>query len=188
MTGKVRCAWVTADPIYIRYHDDEWGNLDRFTDDIYLFEMLTLEGAQAGLSWLTILKRREEYRKAFHQFQPEIVAAMTESDIEKLMQNEGIIRNLRKIKSVRQNAACVLELQKEYGSFHAFLWQFMDGEPLINYWQDESEVPTQTDVSVSLAKTLKKRGFTFVGPVICYSFLQAVGLIQDHTADCYLGE
>lgn len=185
---KSRCAWVTKDPLYIRYHDEEWGQLDRFTDDDYLFEMLTLEGAQAGLSWLTILKRREHYREAFLHFRPEAVAAMGAADVEKLMQNEGLIRNRRKITSTIQNAACVLEVQQEYGSFHAFLWAFMGEKQLTNHWQDESEVPAKTELSEQLSKTLKKRGFAFVGPVICYSFLQAVGLIQDHTVDCFLGK
>src|SRR5699024_2752714 len=184
--GQQRCEWVTNDPLSIRYHDEEWGNLDHFRNDIYLFEMLTLEGAQAGLSWMTILKKRDNYRKAFCGFDIEKVAAFTEADVEQLKQNEGIIRNQRKIKSTITNARAVLEMQRIYGSFHAYLWDFMDGEPIVNQWTTYKEVPASTPLSKDLSKALKKQGFSFVGPVICYSFLQATGLIQDHTTNCFL--
>lgn len=188
MKVKTRCEWVTEDPIYIEYHDNEWGSMERFSNDNYLFEMLVLEGAQAGLSWLTILKRRENYRQAFQGFIPKVAAAFGEADVARLMQNKGIIRNERKIRSAIQNARAVLHVQKEFGSFHAFLLNFMGGEPLINQWQSHEEVPAATELSKGLSRTLKKRGFTFVGPVICYSFLQAVGLVQDHAAQCFLSK
>lgn len=181
-----RCAWVTSEPIYQTYHDEEWGNLKRFQDDHYLFEMITLEGAQAGLSWITILKRREHYREAFAQFDPEKVAAFTEEQIEQLMNNEGIIRNRRKIESTIRNAQAFLKVQAEYGSFHQFLWQFFGEKQVNNHWQTDEEVPAQTNDSLKLSKALKKRGFTFVGPIICYSFMQAVGLVNDHTKQCFL--
>jgi DNA-3-methyladenine glycosylase I len=188
MTDKPRCEWVSADPIYITYHDEEWGNMDRFHNDNYLFEMLVLEGAQAGLSWLTILKRRENYREAFRGFDPILVANFGEKEVEALLQNEGIIRNRRKIESASQNAKAVIRLQKEFGSFHAFLWDFIDEKPIINHWEKHADVPAATALSTGLSRELKKRGFSFVGPVICYSFLQAVGLVQDHTAQCFLGK
>ncbi len=181
-----RCAWVTSEPIYQTYHDEEWGNLQRFHDDQYLFEMLTLEGAQAGLSWITILKRREHYREAFTQFDPEKVAVFTDAQVEQLMNNAGIIRNRRKIESTIHNAQAFLKVQAEYGSFHQFLWQFFGKEQVNNHWQTDEEVPAQTNDSLKLSKALKKRGFTFVGPIICYSFMQAVGLVDDHTKQCFL--
>lgn len=183
---KKRCTWVTKDPIYIQYHDEEWGNLENFRDDHYLFEMLTLEGAQAGLSWLTILKRRNEYRKAFASFDPEEVAEFGEEEVTDLMQNEGIIRNERKIRSTIKNAKAFLEVQQEFGNFHTFLWNFIKGKPVVNFWQRHGDVPASNELSKSLSKQLKKRGFSFVGPVICYSYLQAIGLIQDHTQECFL--
>jgi len=185
-TSVTRCGWVTDDSIYIKYHDEEWGNMRRFHDDNYLFEMLTLEGAQAGLSWITILKRREAYREAFHYFNPEKVALYTEKQVEALMQNEGIIRNKRKIMSTIYNAQALLNVQKEFGSFHQFLWDFFNQRPIINYWKTDEEVPASTKESVRLSKALKSRGFSFVGPVICYSFMQAVGIVDDHTMECFL--
>jgi|SRR5690625_3780488 len=185
--NKNRCAWVTTDPIYIKYHDEEWGNFNQFNNDHYLFEMLTLEGAQAGLSWITILKRRENYRKAFAQFNPEKVSAFGMKEIERLMNDEGIIRNRRKIESAIQNAKAFLEVQTEYGSFHSFLKSlFYRDIPIINQWELHEEVPAQTKESIMLSKTLRKKGFTFIGPVICYSFMQAVGIVDDHTRDCWL--
>lgn len=181
-----RCAWVTEDPLSIQYHDNEWGRLEKFENDDYLFEMLVLEGAQAGLSWMTILKRREAYRAAFEQFDPQKVAAFDETKVENLLQNEGIIRNKQKIRSAVNNARAFLNVQDEYGSFHAFLWQFAGKKQTINEWKTHAEIPTSNSLSTALAKDLKRRGFSFVGPVICYAYLQAIGIIQDHTAECFL--
>ena len=182
---KVRCDWVLDNELSRKYHDEEWGNLDRFQDDDYLFEMLTLEGAQAGLSWQTILNRRKHYREAFDQFKPEVVARYDETKIRELLQNEGIIRNRKKIEATIQNARAFLQVQEEYGSFHQFLWDFMDGKPIVNEWKFSHEIPASNDLSDKLSKLLKKRNFSFVGPVICYSFLQAIGLINDHTIYCF---
>lgn len=184
--NKTRCHWVTDDPLYIRYHDEEWGRFASFFDDRYLFEMLTLEGAQAGLSWLTILKRRPHYRRAFCRFDPESVAQFTETDIERLMADEGIIRNRRKILSTIANSKAILQLQAEFGSFHTFLWDFFEYKRTINHWQTDGEVPAHTPASQALSKALKKRGFSFVGPIICYSFMQAVGLVDDHLQTCFV--
>lgn len=183
---KNRCEWVTDDPLYIKYHDQEWGDLEKFRNDQYLFEMLTLEGAQAGLSWITILKRRENYREAFDQFDPLIVASYTEEKIKQLLNNKGIIRNKRKIESTVNNAKAFVNIQEEWGSFHVYLWEFFGGKQIINHWKSHNEVPASTKESEKLSKELRKRGFSFVGPVICYSFMQAVGLVNDHTVDCYL--
>lgn len=179
-----RCAWVTENQIYIDYHDHEWGRPTY--DDRKLFEMLCLEGAQAGLSWITILKRRTNYREAFSNFDPEEVSMFTESDIQALLQNEGIIRNRRKIRSVVQNANHFLEIQREFGSFSEYIWQFIGGQPILNNWGTHEEVPSQTTESIEMSKALKKRGFSFVGPTILYAFMQATGMVNDHTADCYL--
>lgn len=184
--SKIRCAWVTDDPVYVQYHDEEWGNMERFLDDHYLFEMITLEGAQAGLSWITILKRRTHYREAFAYFDPEIVAAYDTEQMERLLHNEGLIRNKRKMMSTINNAQAILEMQKEFGSFHHFLWEFVGKRPIINHWETKEEVPASSALSAHLSKELKERGFTFVGPVICYSFMQAIGLIHDHTTNCFL--
>lgn len=181
-----RCSWVTEDPIYKEYHDEEWGNIEHFKNDHYLFEMLTLEGAQAGLSWLTILKRRENYRAAFAQFDPAKVALYEDDRLNRLMNNKGIIRNRRKIVSTIQNAKVLLQVQQEYGSFHAFLWNFAGEQQMNTHPQVDSDVPASTEESLRLSKTLKKHGFSFVGPIICYSFMQAVGLVNDHTAECFL--
>lgn len=183
---KQRCAWVTKDPLYEIYHDEEWGNMERFFNDAYLFEMITLEGAQAGLSWITILKRRENYRKAFAHFDIATVATYTEEDVNKLLKNEGIIRNERKIRATIQNAQAILYIQEEFGSFHQYIWTFVGEKSIVNDWKDSSKVPASSTLSTKLSKDLKKRGFSFVGPVICYSFLQAVGIIQDHTKQCFL--
>lgn len=179
---------MTEDPIYIQYHDEEWGNMNRFQDDDYLFEMLILEGAQAGLSWITILKRRENYREAFCEFNPKKVASFTEEQMNELMNNEGIIRNKRKITSTIKNARAFLEVQKECGTFHEFLWEFFNEQQIVNHWKTHEEVPASTEESTRLSKALKKRGFSFVGPVICYSFMQAVGLVDDHITGCFLYE
>ncbi|MEI3604159.1 DNA-3-methyladenine glycosylase I [Pseudogracilibacillus sp. SE30717A] len=183
---KERCKWVTNDPLYIKYHDEEWGNMDRFNDDRYLFEMLLLEGAQAGLSWITILKRRENYRHAFDNFDPKIIATYTSDKKGALLEDKGIIRNKRKIESAIRNAKAFLQVQEEYGSFHAFLWEIVGRRQIINHWEYHEEVPAKSVESEKLSKELKKRDFSFVGPVICYSFMQAVGLINDHTKSCFL--
>ncbi|WP_330949361.1 DNA-3-methyladenine glycosylase I [Virgibacillus sp. MG-45] len=181
---KKRCAWVTGEPVYIAYHDEEWGRPQY--DDQKLFEMLCLEGAQAGLNWLTILKRREAYREAFANFDPSIVCNYSAKKEDTLMQNAGIIRNKRKIHSVVQNANAFFNVQAEFGSFHAYIWQFVGGEPIVNHWKNIHDVPTSTKASTEMSKDLKKRGFSFVGPTICYAFMQATGMVNDHTDDCYL--
>lgn len=183
---KKRCGWVTEDPVYIQYHDEEWGDFSRFNNDHYLFEMLTLEGAQAGLSWITILKRRENYREAFDLFDPEIISRYTDAKKQELLNNEGIIRNRLKIESTINNAKAFLNIQEEYGSFHAFLWNFVGEKRIVNHFETDEEVPASTKESERLSKELRKRGFSFAGPVICYSFMQAVGLVNDHTANCFL--
>lgn len=183
---KVRCRWVTDDPQYRQYHDEEWGRFDSFFDDRYLFEMLTLEGAQAGLSWLTILKRREHYRRAFCNFDVERVAQFTEADVERLVKDDRIIRHRLKINSTIQNSKAILQIQAEFGSFHHFLWNFFDENQTINNWKTDDDVPAQTKQSENLSEELKRRGFSFVGPVICYSFMQAVGLVDDHVQDCFI--
>ncbi len=185
--GKSRCAWVTADDIYIEYHDKEWGDFGSFHNDHYLFEMITLEGAQAGLSWIAILKRRENYRKAFAQFDPEKVSKLTEDDIERLMTNKGIIRNRRKIESTIKNAQAFVKIQQQFGSFYEYLLTLFSQElPIINHWRTNEDVPAMTTDSEKLSKELKKHGFSFVGPTICYSFMQAVGMVNDHTKNCWL--
>lgn len=180
---KTRCDWVTADPLYIAYHDEEWGV--PVHDDRKLFEMLILEGAQAGLSWITILRRREAYQKAFDQFEPEIVAAYSDDKIEELMQNAGIIRNRLKIKATVENAKAFLRIQEEFGSFDSYIWKFTEGEPMLNHWPSREEVPTKTKESDAMSKDLKKRGFKFVGSTICYAYMEATGMVQDHTIGCF---
>src|SRR5699024_12343033 len=170
-----RCAWVTEDPLSIQYHDNEWGRLEQFENAHYLFEMLVLEGAQAGLSWMTILKRREAYRAAFEQFDPQKVAAFDEANVENLLQNEGIIRNKQKIRSAVNNARAFLNVQDDFGRFHAFLWQFAGEQQIINEWKTHAEVPTANSLSTALAKDVKRRGFSFVGPGVRYAYLRAVG-------------
>src|SRR5690625_3946831 len=184
---KPRCAWVTSDEFYIDYHDREWGSFDQFHDEHYLFEMLSLEGAQAGLSWITILKRRESYRNAFAQFDPIKVSQFSEVDVEMLMNNEGIIRNRSKIESTIQNAKNFLKIQNQYGSFHEYLLTIFEQKlPIINHWETYHNVPAWTEQSKMLSKELKRQGFSFVGPTICYSFMQAVGIVNDHTTNCWL--
>jgi len=180
---KKRCAWSTEDPLYIAYHDDEWGL--PLHDDRLLFEFLVLEGAQAGLSWITILKKRENYRKAFDNFDCETVASYTEKDITRLMADSGIVRNRRKIESAIKNAQGVLKIQKEFGSLDTYLWGFVNGQPIQNEWKSMAELPAKTELSEKMSKDLKKRGFNFVGPTICYAFMQAIGMVNDHTTDCF---
>ena len=179
-----RCEWAAGQfEEYIRYHDEEWGV--PVHDDKTHFEFLILEGAQAGLSWSTILKRREGYRSAFAGFDPEKVATFDEQKIEELLQFEGIIRNRLKVRSAVTNAQKFLEIQEEFGSFDAYIWQFVDGKPVINRWITLNEVPVTTRESDSVSKDLKKRGFKFVGSTIMYAHMQACGLVNDHTTDCF---
>lgn len=182
-TDKKRCGWVSSDPLYVDYHDREWGVPLR--DDRGLFEMLILEGAQAGLSWITILKKRENYRRAFDGFEVEKVARYDARKKRTLMNDAGIVRNRLKIESTIGNARAFLEVVDEYGSFSNYLWDFVDGKPIVNRWRKLADVPASTDESDALSKALKKRGFKFVGTTICYSFMQAVGMINDHTLDCF---
>ncbi len=167
----------------LAYHDEEWGVPSH--DDRHLFEMLTLEGAQAGLSWSTILQKREGYRRLFAGFDPTAVAGFTARDIERLLQDAAIVRNRLKVESTVVNAARVLQVQKEVGSLDAYLWGFVDGEPIVDRRQALAELPAETELSGALSKDLKKRGFRFVGPTVCYAFMQAVGLVNDHTVDCF---
>jgi DNA-3-methyladenine glycosylase I len=178
-----RCAWVPdGDDLYAAYHDDEWGVPQR--DDRALYELLTLEGAQAGLSWSTILRKREGYRRAFAGFDPEAVVRFDRARIEELLQDAGIVRNRLKVESAVENAGRVLEVQEELGSFSALLWDFVDGQPLIGGWTTLAELPAETPVSKAMSKELKRRGFRFVGPTVCYAFMQAAGLVNDHVVSC----
>lgn len=183
LPNKIRCQWVTDDPIYIDYHDNEWGI--PIYDDRLLFEFLILEGAQAGLSWLTILKRRENYRKAFDHFDAEKIAGYNKAKCEKLLQNDGIIRNRLKIQSVVTNAKAFLAVQKEFGSFSNYIWQFVGGKPLNSKLKNLKQIPTKTEISDKMSKDLKRRGFKFVGSTICYAFMQAVGMVNDHVKHCW---
>ncbi|MGB9095395.1 DNA-3-methyladenine glycosylase I [Erwinia sp.] len=178
-----RCGWVSQDPIYLAYHDTEWGI--PITDQRELFEMLCLEGQMAGLSWLTVLKKRENYRKAFHQFDPQAVALMDEEDVERLMQDSGIIRHRGKISAIIANARALLAMEAQGEAFTAFIWRFVDNEPKIHRHADYRSAPTFSPASDALSKTLKKKGFKFVGTTTCYSFMQACGLINDHVTDCF---
>lgn len=185
MKNLTRCFWVTDDPIYINYHDNEWGK--PIYDDRLLFEFLILEGAQAGLSWITILKKREHYRRVFANFDAAKIARFTYAKIEKLLLDPGIIRNRLKIQSTITNARAFLKLLDET-SFSDYLWQFVDGKPIKNRPKKREDIPTKTVISDALSKDLKKRGFKFVGSTICYAFMQAVGMVDDHTKDCFCGK
>jgi DNA-3-methyladenine glycosylase I len=178
-----RCAWVGDDPLYRAYHDNEWGV--PVHDDNHLFEFLTLEGAQAGLSWLTILRKRSGYRDAFAGFDPEVVARFDESKVAELLANPGIVRNRLKVESTITNARAFLAVQQEFGSFDAYQWRFVDGRPIRNAWKTIGEVPASTPVSDAMSRDLKQRGFRFVGSTICYAHMQAVGMVNDHTVDCF---
>ncbi len=178
-----RCEWSGSDPLYIAYHDREWGV--PVHDDRLLFEFLILEGAQAGLSWLTILKKRDAYRAAFHDFDCERIARYSEKEIERLMGDAGIVRNRLKIKSVIRNARGVLKIRDEFGSLDSYFWRYVDGVPLQNSCRAMSDLPAKTALSETISRDLKKRGFNFVGPTICYAFMQAVGMVNDHTTDCF---
>lgn len=182
--GKKRCfGGKPGKEFYAEYHDNEWGIPSH--DDRHLFEMLSLEGAQAGLSWEIVLKKREGYRKAFHDFNAQLISVMTDRDLNALLTNPEIIRNRLKIDSVRKNASVFLEIQKEFGSFDAYVWGFVKGRPLINNWKHFKEVPSKTPESDALSKDLKKRGMSFVGSTIIYAFMQAVGLVNDHLTECW---
>ncbi|MDX1357468.1 MAG: DNA-3-methyladenine glycosylase I [Clostridia bacterium] len=184
MDNKVRCRWVENQPeIYIKYHDFEWGV--PVHDDRLLFAKLVLDGAQAGLSWLTILKRRDGYYKAFDGFDIKAVAGYDEKKVRELMNDPGIIRNRQKIKSAIKNAAVVLEIQKEYGSFDTFLWGFTGNKTIHNCFSEVNELPAKTELSERISKELKKRGMSFVGPTIIYAYMQAIGMVNDHTIDCF---
>ena len=178
-----RCPWAGIEPIYQQYHDKEWGVPSH--DDRHLFEMLTLEGAQAGLSWITILKKREGYKKAFDDFDVHKVVKYNSRKVESLMNDSGIVRNRLKITSTVQNAKMFLKVQEEFGSFDKFLWAFVQGKPIINRWKTLKDFPAKTDLSDKLSKELLNRGFKFVGSTICYAYMQAVGLVNDHTVDCF---
>lgn len=184
MTNLTRCAWVPLNnPEYVKYHDEEWGV--PVHDDVKLFEMLILEGSQAGLSWSTVLKKRDGYKKAFHNFDVKKCSQMTDEELETLMLNPEIIRNRLKIFSVRKNALAFLKIQEEFGSFDKYLWSFVDGTPIINNLETIAHMPAKTELSDKISKDLKKRGMTFVGSTIIYAYMQAVGLINDHTIDCF---
>ena len=183
MTTLDRCPWCGDDPLYVAYHDEEWGK--PVHDDLKHFECLTLESAQAGLSWITILRKRENYRAAFADFDVHAVAGFTEDDIERLMQNSGIVRNRRKIEASINNAQRFLEIQKEFGSFDAYIWSFVNGKPVINQWVSTDEIPATTELSTRLSKDLKRRGFKFLGPTTVYAHLQATGLVNDHLMSCH---
>ena len=180
---KIRCPWATNDPIYVRYHDKEWGV--PVYDDITLFEMLILDGAQAGLSWITILKKRENFRKAFDNFDPHKMAEYGSKKIDELLKDSGIIRNKLKIESAINNAKQYLKVLEKYGSFSNFIWSFVDGKPIVNKWKEVKQIPAFSAVSDKMSKKLKAEGFTFVGTTICYAFMQAAGLVNDHLVSCY---
>ena len=178
-----RCEWVSNDELYIQYHDQEWGMPQH--DDQKLFELLILEGAQAGLSWYTILKKRENYRQAFDNFEAKKIAGYDNKKIQELLINQGIVRNRLKIESTVRNAKAFLEIQKNYGSFNQYIWSFLGGKPIVNKFNELKDIPAKTDISDKMSKNLKKQGFNFVGSTICYAFMQAVGMVNDHTVDCF---
>lgn len=179
----IRCAWCGTEQIYVDYHDKEWGI--PLHDDQRLFEMLILEGMQAGLSWITVLKKREAFREAFDNFDVKKVAKYTEKKVEELMQNEKIIRNRRKITAAIANAKAFIEIQKEFGSFDKFIWSYVDNKPIVNRFKKLEEMPANTQLSDKISNDLKKRGFNFVGTTIIYSFMQAVGMVDDHITSCF---
>ncbi len=180
---RIRCSWCGSDPLYIDYHDKEWGV--PVHDDRRLFEMLVLEGAQAGLSWLTILRKREGYRKAFVGFDYTKVASFTAHDVDRLLDDPGIVRNRLKIESAIKNARGVLALQEEFGTLDSFLWRYVDSIPRQNSWKTITEIPARTEQSDTMSRNLKRYGFSFVGSTICYAFMQAVGMVNDHTTGCF---
>lgn len=177
------CGWGAGDPLMTAYHDGEWGV--PVHDDRLHFELLVLEGVQAGLSWRTVLHRREAYREAYHNFDPKKVATYTEADADRIMKHPGIIRNRRKIKAAIENAYTFLAIQKEFGTFDSYIWGFVGGRQRVNHFASFKEMPAETEDSGAMSKDLKKRGFTFVGPTICYAYMQAAGLVNDHLTKCY---
>lgn len=180
---KTRCEWAGKDPLMVAYHDEEWGV--PVHDDREWFEFLVLEGAQAGLSWSTVLNKRARYRKVFSNFEPAKVARFDKRKKERLLADAGIIRNRLKVDSAVRNARAFLKVQKEHGSFDAYIWSFVDGRPVVNRWRSLAEIPAKTELSDRLSKELKKRGFNFVGSTICYAFLQATGVVNDHVTSCF---
>lgn len=183
MNSKKRCEWAEKHELEAKYHDAEWGV--PVTDDNLHFELITLEGAQAGLSWLTILIKRDNYRKLFYGFDPKKVAKLTSEDMELLRQNEGIVRHRQKIASTVNNAKCFLEIQKEYGSFNQYIWSFVNYSPIDNAWRDSGEVPASTPLSDAISKDLKKKGFKFVGTTTMYAYIQSIGMVNDHVTSCF---
>ena len=183
MTELIRCPWCGTDPLYVQYHDEEWGV--PVYDDQVLFAKLILDGAQAGLSWITILRKRENYYRAFDNFDPVRMAAYDEAKIAALLADPGIVRNRLKIRAAVQNAQAYLRIQAEEGGFSDFLWQFVGGRPIQNNWRTLADFPAKTAESEGMSKALRRRGFNFVGPTICYAFMQAVGMVNDHTVDCF---
>ena len=183
MTQRMRCGWCSDDPLYCRYHDSEWGV--PLHDDQALFEFLILEGAQAGLSWITILRKRENYRAAFDNFDAVRIARYNASKIESLLQDPGIVRNRLKVGAAVTNAQKFLDVQNEFGSFDAFIWRFVDGKPRQNAWRSLAEIPASTPESDAMSRELKRRGFRFAGSTICYALMQATGMVNDHTTDCF---
>lgn len=177
-----RCNWVNDDPIYINYHDHEWGVPEY--DDHKLFELLILEGAQAGLSWYTVLKKRDNYRRLFDHFDPNKIATYDEEKVQSLLMDSGIIRNKLKVRAAITNAKLYFRIEEEYGSFSNYLWSFVDGKPIVNHWKAMNEVPVTTELSDRMSKSLKKKGFKFVGSTICYAFMQASGMVNDHLTTC----
>jgi DNA-3-methyladenine glycosylase I len=184
--SRNRCAWAGTDPLYVAYHDEEWGVPVR--DDRLLFEFLVLEGAQAGLSWLTILRKREGYRRAFAGFDPERVAAFGPADVQRLLADPAIVRNRLKIEAAVANARALLAVQEQFGSFASYIWGFVGGETIHNEWKTMAEIPAKTAEAERMSADLKRRGFRFVGPTICYAHMQATGMVNDHTVDCFRWE
>lgn len=178
-----RCDWVSQDPLYINYHDNEWG-VPQY-DNKKLFEKICLEGQQAGLSWITVLKKRDCYRQCFHNFDPKKIAAMTSDDLDELVKNAGLIRHRGKLEAIVNNAKAYLTMQKSGEDFSTFIWSFVGGAPIINHYKTAYEAPTRNDISDAMAKALKKKGFKFVGSTICYAYMQSMGLINDHTSSCW---
>lgn len=183
MSGFTRCGWAGTDPLYVAYHDEEWGVPAH--DDRTLFEFLILEGAQAGLSWSTILKKRDNYRRAFDGFDPAAVAAYDEARIAALLADPGIVRNRLKVRATVRNAQNYLRVQQEFGRFDTYVWGFVGGRPIVNHWQSLRDVPAETAESRALSQDLQRRGFTFVGPTIIYAYMQAVGMVNDHLVRCF---
>ncbi|CAK1599569.1 unnamed protein product [Parnassius mnemosyne] len=181
-TEIIRCGWVTKDPIYINYHDTEWGKPE--LNNFHLFEMLCLEGQQAGLSWITILKKREKYQQLFYSFNPHKISKMTYNDVTKLLNEPGIVRHKRKLEAIIHNSKCYRKMESNGEEFSNFIWSFVNHEPIVNNWTNINEIPTETEISTTLSKALKKRGFKFVGPTTCYAFMQACGLVNDHVISC----